>query len=470
MAIVAVDHGPHAALGRIRHAFHSNLTSSSGRRLSAHNDGRGSVLSGALSSPGYFSAVVCIGTPARSFEVVVDTGSAITSIPCNECRACGKHRSGRDGRYEHHSSSTAQRVACPAQDESLRCRQCSASGLCEFNVGYVEGSAIHGHVVRDVVHVTRAANASAEVSRVPMYLGCQTHETGKFRAQPADGILGLQPDGHDSRRSVLPNMVQALMGMHSSANAFSLCLGDSSGLLLLGGRTGGTSALVRRPGSATVGFMVAGSAERFALRLQDVRVGVAPIASTSAAARTIPDGLVSLRLPSSALNPVVVDSGTSFFFVPTPLWRAIHARMREHHRGLRRVGAHRVCAFMTRVMRDAMPSIELLLDGPRGARPLLIRPAQYMVEYKAAALGQSWPRKHRQDGAMHYCIDIFNNGRKGTVLGASVLRHREVIFDLSNNTIAFVDADCGSLAPEAAALRDAFAFAPCGEEFARGRR
>jgi hypothetical protein len=85
---------------------------------------------------------------------------------------------------------------------------------------------------------------------------------------------------------------------------------------------------------------------------------------------------------------------------------------------------------------------------------------------------RSWGRRfaardERRD-ERHYCADIFNNGHKGTVLGASVLRQREVLFDMGNGTIAFVDADCARLTPRTAALRDAYAFAPCGEQYARG--
>ena len=229
----------------------------------------------------------------------------------------------------------------------------------------------------------------------------------------------------------------------------------------------------------------------------------------------------------SAYGPTVVDSGTSFFFASTLLWRALHLRLRQHHPSLRRVGFHRACARMTPAELSAMPTIALVLDGPEGSRPLLLRPAHYMVEYPlpdgahgdggegnnggarhvqgsgggggdggggGGGGGGDWllsPNKERlypnQGGSWwhrnwgrrfaargerrderHYCANIFNNGHKGVVLGASVLRQREVLFDMGNGTIAFVDAECARLTPRTAALRDAYAFAPCGEQYARG--
>ena len=196
---------------------------------------------------------------------------------------------------------------------------------------------------------------------------------------------------------------------------------------------------------------------------------------------------------------------------------------------------------MTPAELSAMPTIALVLDGPEGSRPLLLRPAHYMVEYPlpdgahgdggegnnggarhvqgsgggggdgggggGGGGGGDWllspnkermypnqggsPNKERlypnQGGSWwhrnwgrrfaargerrderHYCANIFNNGHKGVVLGASVLRQREVLFDMGNGTIAFVDAECARLTPRTAALRDAYAFAPCGEQYARG--
>jgi hypothetical protein len=527
----------------------------SGRRLSDRGK-----LTGALISPGYFSAVVCIGTPARSFELVVDTGSSITSVPCHTCQNCGEHRSGIGGRFDERTSRTAERVHCPTRGV---CEQCTADGAgdCNFNVGYVEGSAIHGYVVRDVMHLWAAVPAHSASSSPsnrngarsdqptdggsssappaaavaaatpPVYFGCQTHESGKFRSQPADGILGLQTDvyGAGARRATLPSVVQALVATRQgAANTFSLCLGERIGLLLLAGHSGGSRALLARPDGATIGSMVAKATERFTLHVRDVKVGTATGPALNSAIiserrqnrrwprshawqRASPLRFHSLRLPVSAYNPAVVDSGTSFFFASTRLWRALHLRLRQHHPSLRRVGFHRACARMTPAELSAMPTIALVLDGPEGSRPLLLRPAHYMVEYpltegdggegdarhvndSGGGDGGSWrlssnqermypnqggswwhrswgrrfaARDERRD-ERHYCADIFNNGHKGTVLGASVLRQREVLFDMGNGTIAFVDADCARLTPRTAALRHAYAFAPCGEQYARG--
>ena len=40
----------------------------------------------------YLSATIQIGTPPRKFELIVDTGSSITFVPCSQCSHCGKHQ------------------------------------------------------------------------------------------------------------------------------------------------------------------------------------------------------------------------------------------------------------------------------------------------------------------------------------------------------------------------------------------
>ena len=162
----------------------------------------------------------------------------------------------------------------------------------------------------------------------------------------------------------------------------------------------------------------------------------------------------------------------------------------RHAPELHRYGARHICTHLTLRERDALPSFQLILDGqppppssadgrllqqggrqlsgggrsasdesaPRSASTtLLLRPGQYMVRYPSPRSRRDWRR-----GERHYCADIFSNGRSGgTVLGASVLRQREVIFDVAAETISFVDARCDEIDQGSAHMRGGWAFAPC---------
>ena len=62
----------------------------------------------------------------------------------------------------------------------------------------------------------------------------------------------------------------------------------------------------------------------------------------------------------------------------------------------------------------------------------------------------------------HYCVAVFDNQRGGTVIGASIMRQREVVFDITSSSISFVDANCDTITPETSHLRESYTFAPCG--------
>jgi hypothetical protein len=308
-------------------------------------------------------------------------------------------------------------------------------------------------------HTTDGIITGAAVS---IFFGCQTFESGKFRSQQADGILGLQEAAHGvgmrSRRSSLPSVVKALVRQHNAANTFSLCLAETSGLLLMGGRLNIRSVLA---GGGTIARMVPRASERFTLWLRDVRVGHAhlPLAHGR---RTYAPRYTSLGLPYRAYGRALVDSGTSFLYVPTPLWRALVRLLKARAPSLQREGAHPLCALMSPLQRDAMPSLQLLFDGPNGSLPLQIRPAQYMVEYPFP--GHTRNRQSRGSHERWYCADVFDNGLGGTVLGASVLREREVVFDMARSIIAFSPADCMRMTAHNSHTKGAFAFAPCSNQ------
>ena len=540
-----------------------------------------------LATVGYFSATVCLGTPPRPFELIVDTGSSITSVPCRQCTVCGAHRAGRRGRFDERASSTAERTSCI--DPNLGCASCSRGGGCTYKVEYLEGSSLKGRVLRDTVvlapsnveHDGRAncANATALTAtpsrqsaaaaaaasyycsstaafasastvrslsafRARTFFGCQTHETGKFREQTADGILGLQPDAeaapmrdsasaaaaaapppsplhrhrwgsssssshrsssrsrhrhHPSSR--VPSVLDALVAHGAARRAFSLCLSSRAGLLLLGGDAPpealarAHAAIARLAPSTTT----SSASDRFSLELLGMRIeaerGRPPLTPArnvsggggggGGGVGTSPRRYVSLPLDAGGRAgsgaAALVDSGTTFFFVPTVTHAAIRARLRRAAPELRSVGRYRLCARMSNARRDALPSIELVLRGSGGGGAaarharLLVRPWHYMVRYPswssmAVPGGGGGGGGGGDDGgrAHVYCADIFESGPgEGAVLGASVLRHREIIFDAARSTIAFADADCDAVTPSTSLMRGAFTFAPCAAALTR---
>lgn len=438
-----------------------------------------------------YSTEVCLGSPGRRFDLIIDTGSSITAVPCSSCKSCGKHHCGRYGRcFDPKYSPSSRTVNCRSPPSGYSCERCAAADKCQYSVHYTEGSSIQGHVVTDVAHFSRSMPSGASMrvsSRV--YFGCQTHESGMFFRQDADGIMGLQPPRARARvPSVLTSLVQ---GEHAS-NAFSLCLADTKGLFLLGGKP--DLVKMRAHGALTLGT-VGGAKARYTLALREIKVSGAGAQNGT---------FKSLNLPPSTYAPTLVDSGTTFVYASTPLYRALHTHLHSQTPSLQREGG-KVCAYLSEAQKQSMPSLQFVFSN--GARPLLVRPHQYMVEF---------PKSATPPGKRHYCAAIFDNQRSGappeeltnglpprsrapsrprghmsiaspptlpiphahpppcpsspmpilphasgTVIGASIMRHREVIFDISTGSISFADADCERITPATSLLTSAYAFAAC---------
>lgn len=216
----------------------------------------------------YFSASVFLGTPARRFSVIVDTGSTMTYVPCSQCgSACGPNhtvrRGGRGGggsptrsragwsvsriparnalgamapppaatrptlvqggAFDPATSNTSSWVTCASPDCDCGVPRCGCSdNVCSYTRTYAEQSSSSGVLVKDALHLHDGA------APAPVVFGCETRETGEIFRQRADGLLGLG-------RS--PNsLLQQLVTLGEVDNAFSICFGsvDGEGALVLG--------------------------------------------------------------------------------------------------------------------------------------------------------------------------------------------------------------------------------------------
>ena len=123
-----------------------------------------------------------------------------------------------------------------------------------------------------------------------------------------------------------------------------------------------------------------------------------------------------------------------------------------------------MCLPLTADALNKLPRLQFVLDDdtikeddpirtPSTTKKLLlIKPQQYMT------------RRPRKDGGV-YCIGVYDNQHGGTVIGASIMREREVVFDLQARSgrgeVTFVDAKCAELRAGKARAPDGYALAGC---------
>jgi hypothetical protein len=156
-----------------------------------------------------------VGTPSQRVSVIVDTGSHYTAFPCKGCTNCGTHT---DHYWDPKSSSTSHTELCGGNQQ------------CKFSQSYTEGSSWQAYKVTDVVWI--GGERADMLEKLPKYsvnftFGCQTSETGLFRTQVENGIMGLSSDPN-----TLPHVLHAKHLLPS--RSFSLCLLSTGGLMSIG--------------------------------------------------------------------------------------------------------------------------------------------------------------------------------------------------------------------------------------------
>ena len=354
---------------------HKNKTVG-GRRL-------GVEMQGNLFSLGYFSANVCFGTPAQRFDVIIDTGSSLTAVPCADCSHCGSHQHASyvNARYDSQASSTF-----------------SAAGIHPYSVSYTEGSSIRGRIVRDVAWF-QELGAGRRVA-CPATFGCQTYESGLFNSQVADGISGLSRS-----KSYGATLFDSLREATGAPDVFSICLDKEVGAMVLGGTV--------RPDLQLDWISYSGS-DLYSVQLTEVRH----------------DGAGRL---GGQIGSAIVDSGTSFMYLPPSAYAAVRDLWRStcpwgECRTREEAGQYNddYCYRTNAVEISRFDGLSLHFGGGVSLR---MGPLDYAYELYQGV----------------WCLGVFDNERPGGVIGALNMRHHEVIFDRQHSRIAFVPTDCKAL-------------------------
>jgi hypothetical protein len=245
--------------------------------------------------PGYGThfSYVYVGTPPQRQSVIIDTGSHYTAFPCTGCSQCGQHT---DNYWDMKNSTTMNVPKCSGQP-------------CVISQSYSEGSSWKAIKVIDRFYVGALTSEPTNGNySVDFLFGCQTSETGLFRTQLADGIMGMY-----MAEDTLPN--QLFKQGVTSTKLFSLCYRVGGGVLTLGG-------VDQRIHSEPVikYAKLRSNAGWFALNLMDI--SLVDQAHSSGGTGSEEQGYRSVNYPANKYTEgkgCIVDSGTTDTYLPVGL-------------------------------------------------------------------------------------------------------------------------------------------------------
>jgi len=273
----------------------------------------------------------------------------------------------------------------------------------------------------------------------PLKFGCQTHLTGLFITQLADGIMGLD----NAQASYVKQM-------HASGlipnEGFSLCYsrqdvvdpkGTESGAFTLGG----SDERVRKTPQVWTGGTGSGGFYSVKLRKMYLREGNSgPSAkSTNPDAKVIPINISSLK------GQVIVDSGTT----DTYFSRAISSQFssafqqlsgKKYGHGKQKLSLDEVEAMPTILIQligdenlnkelgDGVPGLSGEVDPDNPYDVLLAIPATHYMEFDADE--DAWVNRFYADEP------------SGGVIGGNAMMGHDVFFDVDNHRLGWAEADC----------------------------
>ncbi|KAL4433645.1 hypothetical protein ABPG75_000086 [Micractinium tetrahymenae] len=371
-------------------------------------------LHGAVKDYGYFYATLYLGTPAKKFAVIVDTGSTMTYVPCSNCGSgCGPNHAARgEAAFDPEASATASLITCASPKCNCGSPRCGCSAQqCTYQRSYAEQSSSSGILLEDMLALHDGQPGA------PIIFGCETRETGEIYKQRADGLFGLG----NSDASVVNQLVKA--GVID--DVFSLCFGmvEGDGALLLGdAEVPGSIALQYTP-------LVPSATHPFYYNVKMLSLAV--------------DGQL-LPVSQSLFDQgygTVLDSGTTFTYMPTPVFQAFKIAVESYalsHK-LRRVPGpdpqyEDICFGDApshndlEALSQVFPSMEIQFDQ---GTSLVLGPLNYLFVHTF--------------NSGKYCLGVFDNGRAGTLLGGITFRNVLVQYDRANRRVGFGPAPCKEL-------------------------
>ena len=193
----------------------NNKTNSSLRKLYLPSNVYGSAF-----GLNYYYTNLYLGDEMKKQTYILDTGSTITTAPCQPyCTKCGNHLNSY-----HYVEDSSKVISCSDEKCSIVKSYCGKDNTCSFKTSYSEGSSLSGIYINELIRFGEDFN-SMDGHYAP--IGCTTSENHLFFTQKADGIMGL--GNNENNFIYILNKVGAIEN-----SIFGLCLAQMGGYFSIG--------------------------------------------------------------------------------------------------------------------------------------------------------------------------------------------------------------------------------------------
>lgn len=350
------------------------------------------VRSGISQGSGEYFARLGVGTPAKQYFMVLDTGSDINWIQCQPCVDCYQQS---DPIFNPTDSNSYSKLSCSStQCSALQVSSCSRTGdSCLYQVSYGDGSYTVGSFATETV----SFGSSGSVPHVA--IGCGHDNEGLFVG--AAGLLGL-----GAGQLSLPSQVKA--------TSFSYCLPDRDSA-----------------SSSTIDFnsaMPADSVTAPLLRNPKIDtffyVGMTGV-SVGGQLLSLPPSIFEIN--ESGRGGVIADSGTAVTRLPSQAYTSLRDSFKQgtqHLPGSTGFALFDTCYDLSSMTRISVPTVAFHFAG---GKTLSLPAKNYLIPVEAGG---------------KYCLAFAPTAGPLTIIGNVQQQGTRVSYDIANSKVGFSAGKC----------------------------
>ena len=383
----------------------------------------------------YYFAKLQVGSSNLEQSAIIDTGSDTLAFPCDYCESkdCGTHQ---DPRYQSAKSSTFK--------FDIQCYNhvmFHSNNVCQFTKSYAEGSTLLGFLAVDYLRFKNTKSVSdmrlqklntdsQKDLKMKAEFGCTTKETGLFKTQYADGILGL-----DNGSTFITSIEEKNSIADKKVFSFGLCFHNSGGIMSVDLRKEHRkdtkiSVLNQKPGTESKPIVVKYNTINNYYEVEAVKFEIA-----------------NIQVDLYPIN-VMIDSGTTFTHFPTPYIKAILKTLNTHcAAGINRCGNITNAIFTEEScleykqpdetyktiqdLLDSFPEIKIYFSG--ATQPFIIYPKNYFYQEF---------NDDRSSKEIRLCMSLKGEEYGRIILGAFSMIDNYFYFDRKAKVLKIYKEDC----------------------------